>query len=307
MTAARSEPRTTLACVDTRYPALALRALRLSMDQCGYESVKLFTCAAGVDLTNDARVECILIPSIATSQDYSHFMLKSLHSYVQTDFVQVIQWDGYVCRGEAWTDEFLDYDFIGARWWFRPEGTNVGNGGFSLRSRKLLNALQDPEIEAHDPEDNTICLEYRELLERRHGIRFAPGPVADRYAFEGEAPTGRELGFHRIFNLPFFHGEAELALVLDALPAADFSAPASVTLVEKLAALGRLGEALRYAKRIRGEKTKYASLPPRFRQSLERSVLGLVARTSACPCGSHRAFKRCCGEIEKWEVQESVS
>jgi hypothetical protein len=64
----------------------------------------------------------------------------------------------------------------------------VGGGGFSLRSKKLLTALQDeriiPFFSAVDKqtkkerklvsEDFTICLQYRDILEQDYGIKFAP-------------------------------------------------------------------------------------------------------------------------------------
>jgi hypothetical protein len=226
--------------------------------------------------------------------------LKDLFRHIETDFVQVVQWDGYVTNAEGWSDEFLAFDYIGARWWFAEEGRNVGNGGFSLRSRKLLRALQDSDIEGRHPEDKVICLEYRELLENRHGIRVAPGSIADRYSFEGNPRSGKEFGFHRVFNLPHFNDEAELAAVLDAIPGEIFSTAASVTLVEFLIQMGRRREALRYAKRIRAEAQRYAAIPQNFRAHLERMMLGLIPRTHPCPCGSGVPYKRCCGDLTKW-------
>ena len=88
------------------------------------------------------------IPRVASAREYSRFVIKDLLRDIATDFVQIIQWDGYVINGPAWTNEFLDYDYIGARWWFRKHDRNVGNGGFSLRSRRLLEALQDAAIPA---------------------------------------------------------------------------------------------------------------------------------------------------------------
>src|ERR1700687_3454326 len=43
----------------------------------------------------------------------------------------------------AWREEFLGCDYIGAQWFWHDDAMRVGNGGFSLRSRKLLLALQD--------------------------------------------------------------------------------------------------------------------------------------------------------------------
>jgi len=291
-------PGTTLVCIDCQFLALAARALMLTLAQCEYGLVKFFTDAHAVPGL-DPRVRVVPVPTIASALDYSRFVLKHLVDHVDTDFVQVVQWDGYVTNGAAWRDEFFDYDYIGARWWFREDGRNVGNGGFSLRSRRLLEALRDEAIKVTDAEDNAICLVHREYLESSHGIRIAPAAVADRYSFEGTKRTGAEFGFHRAFNLPYFYGEAQLAEVLDAIPDDKFCAPGSVSLVFRLIELNRKREALRYAKRIRAQPA-YAQLPGDFRGDLERTAIYLVGRDDPCPCASGIAFERCCGVIGKW-------
>ena len=53
----------------------------------------------------------------------------------------LIQWDGYVVNPEAWDPAFLGCDYLGAKWYWHDDGMRVGNGGFSLRSRRLLDAL----------------------------------------------------------------------------------------------------------------------------------------------------------------------
>ena len=80
----------------------------------------------------------------------------------------------------------------------------VGNGGFSLRSRTLLEALQDPQIVASHPEDTAICRTHREYLEREHGIAFAPATVADQFSFEHVEPRGPSFGFHGQINITRF-------------------------------------------------------------------------------------------------------
>jgi hypothetical protein len=228
-------PRTTLACVDCAHPALGSRALALSMRHCQYDEVKLLTYSPGGALRDiDPRIRVIAIETLASAREYSGFVMKRLASHVDTDFVQLVQWDGYVTRGEAWDDAFLGYDYIGARWWFHAaSGCDVGNGGFSLRSRRLLEATRDDEVTVTDAEDDAICRVHRRLLEARYGIRFAPGEVADRYAFEGTKPTGAEFGFHGIYNLPRFLGEEALAELLDSVPEERFSGSSTVTLVHQ--------------------------------------------------------------------------
>jgi hypothetical protein len=294
-------PRTTLACIDCVLPALALRALGHSMRQCEYAAVKFFTDAPPVSLVNlDPRIHVVPIPTLASSRDYSRFVMKELVDHIDTDFVQLVQWDGYVIRGEGWDDVFLDCDYIGARWWFRKPGEDVGNGGFSLRSRRLLEALRDDEVEVTDAEDNAICRVHRRLLESRHGIRFAPGGLADRYAFEATKPTGLEFGFHGIFNLPRFHAEEALAEVLDVIPGPLFSGPSSVSLVEWLAFVGRKREALKYAKRL--QVRQFKGIPPEFLARLLDRMPRLVGRNEPCPCASGVPYKRCCGALEAWQA-----
>jgi hypothetical protein len=283
----------TLVCADCAHPALGARAIAKSLEQCEFERAVLFTDAHA---QVPAGVELVTIAPIASSLDYSRFMLKELVRHVDTEFVQVVQWDGYVVRGAAWTDDYRRFDYIGARWWFRPEGRDVGNGGFSLRSRKLLEALQDERVAVSDPEDDVICLQHRDRLEAR-GIRFADSATARQYAFEGEAPTGRELGFHRVFNLPYFNGREELAALMGALPDRELVSPAGVTMVGNLAALGRKGEAITYARRIcRDRNGFHRALPEEFRSRLFRTVSTLAGGDESCP------FRRCCGVSTAWPV-----
>ncbi len=63
----------------------------------------------------------------------------------------------------------------------------VGNGGFSLRSKKLLTLLsgmsESNEISEYHPEDVVVCVRLRKELESR-GIVFAPEDVAGQFSFE---------------------------------------------------------------------------------------------------------------------------
>jgi len=269
-------PSTTLACVDCQYPWLALRALRLSLAQCRFTEVKFFTDATGLDPRDD-RVEIVPVPRIATVDAYSRFMVKDLVRHVETDYVQVVQWDGWVINGAAWRTEFQDYDYIGARWWFAPEGQDVGNGGFSLRSRRLLDALLDPEIVVDGAEDVVICATYRRLLEHEYGIRIAPAALAKDYAFEGDHPNRQAFGFHRLYNFPVLYDEAELARLFEEIPDAALRTQSGVSMVRRLSDFGRGAEARRYADRLRADRPAYAAMDPAERAELEEILAALPA------------------------------
>ncbi len=194
----------TLCAIDCAAPDLALRALRRSMSQCRFGAVKLFTSKP----CTDDDVETIFIDHIADIEGYSRFVMKSLYQHIGTQFALVTQWDGYVVNPRAWTDEFLDYDFIGAKWAAEtvrsdgfPAEHNVGNGGFSLRSDFFLGAGGDPHIEKTHPEDTHLCGTYRPYLEGTCGIKYATAEVADRFSFELDIPESPPFGFHGSFNL----------------------------------------------------------------------------------------------------------
>lgn len=195
---------TTLIVADCANPDLALRALRLSMRDLRFAAVKLFTDR---DI-NAPDITVERIPTIASHAQYSRFIAKELLSHIDTEYVLVAQWDGYVINANTWTPEFLLYDYLGARWdhaQMREEAHhNVGNGGFSLRSRTLLEALQDPRIDDLNPEDSAICRRYRRYLEDRHGIVFATDDVADRFSFEHLLPEAAPFGFHGVTNIARF-------------------------------------------------------------------------------------------------------
>ena len=145
-------------------------------------------------------IEWVAINRLRSRAEYSRFMLRDLAGHVSTGHALCVQWDGYVVNGAAWRSEFLDYDYIGAVWPHFSDEHRVGNGGFSLRSRRLLEACRDLPFDGVEAEDMAIARSNRVRLER-DGMRFAPEPVADKFAYERRAPTGREFGFHGAFNL----------------------------------------------------------------------------------------------------------
>ena len=173
-------------------------ALRASMSQVSFGEVLLLSDRAPADL--DPPIRWRRIASISSREDYSRFMLRELAKHITTKHVLCVQWDGFVLDGSSWDRQFLDYDYVGAVWPQFNDGHNVGNGGFSLRSRRLLEACIDLPFERTMSEDIVIGRVNRVRLEER-GIRFAPETVARRFAYERTAPTGHEFGFHGAFNL----------------------------------------------------------------------------------------------------------
>lgn len=178
-----------IVCIDTDSHILAGMALTASMR---LEHSKC-TWMTNIEPVL-AGVEIVKIPEITSLLEYSEIVMKRLEC--DDSHLLLIQWDGFVIDCSAWTDEFLEYDYIGAPW---SDG-RVGNGGFSLRSRKLIYALRAKEFVVDNSEDILICQTYRKQLEKKYKIRFAPLHVAEKFSFECGPPAGKVLGFHGAFN-----------------------------------------------------------------------------------------------------------
>lgn len=199
-----------LVCVETRRPGLALYALDRCLQQADFGEVRLL---GSRPFQVPATVEHVLIPDIASVEDYSRFMIRELGDYFSCPHVLVVQWDGFVTDAGRWDPAFLACDYIGAPW--PGQQPAVGNGGFSLRSRRLVDALQAIDTPVTHPEDHCICDRYRPQLERDHGIRFAPLDVASRFSWEATEPPTLTFGFHSFFNFHRALTEMELLAYLD--------------------------------------------------------------------------------------------
>jgi hypothetical protein len=135
--------------------------------------------------------DVIPINRIESVYEYSKFCIKGMNQYIETDYIMLVQYDGFILNPSAWNPAFLDYDYIGAPFCY-TDSFIVGNGGFCIRSKKLLEALQDDEIFIYHPEDQQICRTYRPYLENEHGIKFAPAELARKFSIEGISIHAKE-------------------------------------------------------------------------------------------------------------------
>lgn len=234
-------PQVTVCAIDCVNPLLALRALDISLHECRFaDAVFLSDTADRYQLPGCRMVK---IPRIASRAEYSRFVIKELGRHFRTSHLLVIQWDGYVINGKAWQEAFLEYDYIGAPWGFHTDQHRVGNGGFSLRSRRLFDALQDRDIVELDPEDDAIGRRYRPLLEGRHGIRFPSEDLARAFSFESMMPNGPPFGFHGLFNMWMVIPPHLLAEFVGALAPSSVTGPQMLRLGKNYIDLKRTEEA----------------------------------------------------------------
>jgi tetratricopeptide (TPR) repeat protein len=291
-------PDVTVLCADTANHALALRALERSRNGIHFARALLLTDALPAHLEPPAEIDVATIAPLRSRDDYSRLMLKGLLDHVHTAHVLVVQWDGYAVNPQAWDPAFLDCDYLGARWFWFDDAHKVGNGGFSLRSRRLLDALQDPRITLVEAEDITIGRAFRPLLEEAHGIRFGSDALADRFAFEAAYPIGSPFGFHGLFNFARVVPQAEIVSLAPHFSDAIARSPQLAQLLRNCAALGQWPAVVALAERrlqVVPDDTQALSLLEQARASVARGLK--AGRNDPCPCGSGKRYKQCHGAL----------
>lgn len=189
-----------------------IRAICLSSIRVGQSidalrvSAKAVGCSTPTFISHQlvSGVSCVACRRMESIDDYSEavcVMLPRLHvASIQCSHVLVVQWDGFVLNPNAWSSEFLDYDYIGAPWVNDRGCATVGNGGFSIRSKRLHSAMIHLGGWNRDHEDAQICIHRRRELEEL-GVRFAPFGVAARFSVENPPWRNRpayagQFGFH---------------------------------------------------------------------------------------------------------------
>jgi tetratricopeptide (TPR) repeat protein len=289
-------PEVTLLVADTANHALAARALARSIAGIRFARAVWLTDAVPAGVAVPDGVDVVRIAPIASRHAYSALMLKGLAPHVMTSHVLVAQWDGFVLHPDAWEPGFLDCDYLGARWFWHTDGMDVGNGGFSLRSRRLVEALADPRIDGDAAEDELLARTFRPLLEREHGIRFGDGAMADRFAFEVAHTARPTFGFHGLYNFARVLPAAEIAALAPLLSDDVARSPQCAQLLRNAQALRQWPAVAALSQRILaampGDAEAKAALGNAARHA---SPYAGVGRNDPCPCGSGKRFKHCHG------------
>lgn len=199
-------PTVTLVCADCLNVERAIRAMERSRSGCNFGAVKLLT---SLETDYPFKVPC---QPLTTHLDYSIFMLKRIHEFIDTPHMLVVQYDGYVLNAEAWNNEWLNYSYIGPLFIHRHfiNDRSVGSGGFSFRSKSIMarvDSLLPPwdcsaaEYQKGLPyyEDGIIALLFRDRLQSE-GFTYAPPVEASKFAQGGNCDPGfyvsRPFGFH---------------------------------------------------------------------------------------------------------------
>lgn len=140
--------------------------------------------------------------SLYTYQTFILFELYNLLEKYNINYTHLItyQHDGFVTNVDMWSDEFLNYDYIG----HKTSAQLIMNSGFSIRTKSLLKTIVD-----------TLTLDEYELYVQQNGHgnddviyhdmgfvkEIPPQDVIDRFvSFE---PSNTSFGFHTNQGMDF--------------------------------------------------------------------------------------------------------
>lgn len=179
--------------------AATVRAMEASLAQINFASCKLFT--DGEITPANPAVAVVPISRLRSAAEYSDFVLTKLVDHIETSHCLLVQWDGHVLDAARWQSEFLEYDYLGATWPQFDDGHDVGNGGFSLRSKRLLEECRIDGFHCFHPEDVCIARGNRAWLEER-GMRFADQAMANKFSTERAGDLMHSFGYHGVWHMP---------------------------------------------------------------------------------------------------------
>lgn len=152
---------------------------------------------------NEPKIRHIKTRNIPSIKDYQKFVVNESAEIILSSVSDTfnghflcINWDGFIVNPDSWTDEFLNYDYIGAPWpWFNHM---VGNGGFCLKSTRFLKAQQQicKQYISQYNEDIELCIVLRKYFKYLQ-CRYAPADIGYKFSTEvGDIGYSKSFGFH---------------------------------------------------------------------------------------------------------------
>jgi hypothetical protein len=191
-----------------------IRSLLYSSKDINFGIIKLISDTKPRNLPE--KIQWEYAPKINNIDDFNHYMFLEMGKHIQTSHALYVQHHAWVLDASLWDDGWLSLDYLGAPWPIRDgsymanDGTRsrVGNDGFSLKSKRLLDIPKQMGWHLREEQgwknvDGQVCCYWKkELLE--FGIKYAPVEIAAKFSYENDVPENLNIkkffGFHK--NLP---------------------------------------------------------------------------------------------------------
>lgn len=190
---------------DTDCHVLANEALEQSLKHFKFDDVLIFSDQQ----TPWGSKNVNLVPTITKKGQYDNFVINDLPDYIKTTHFLILQFDGFIINPSEWSNIFMHYDYIGAPWPRENHGPmNVGNGGFSLRSKKLADVAKTFNYDFFKEnihEDLYLCQTRRPQFEEQFGLHFPHESIASHFSAESYIYRYPTFGFHNIRFMPLVY------------------------------------------------------------------------------------------------------
>lgn len=207
-------PNVTLAAMTSVKVYETIQALEYSMQGIEFGDVVLITHRKPIRLPKTIKYKHT--SKLKDIDCFNYKIAYELGSYIDTEYVLLVHYDGFVVHPEKWQDEFFKYDYIGSPWPL-PEGNQglsyydifgnicrVGNS-VSLRSKKLLdfpksaNLKWEKDSEGWYNEDTFLCCRNKHRIEEA-GMKIAPIEVAKYFGHECMIPEIEDVEYPFVFH-----------------------------------------------------------------------------------------------------------
>ncbi|MCM1146128.1 MAG: hypothetical protein NC321_03075 [Clostridium sp.] len=193
-------PNVTLAAMTSINIYETIHAMEYSMQGVEFADAILITHRRPFRLPKNIRYKHT--SKLSDIDAFNYKMVYELADYIDTDYVLLVHYDGFVVNPESWRDEFLDYDYIGSPWplpendyAYRDAKGNISRVGnsVSIRSKRLLQFPRQAHLKWEQMEDGNynedtfLCCKYKNRIEDA-GMKFAPIEVAKYFGHEHMIP-----------------------------------------------------------------------------------------------------------------------
>lgn len=205
-------PNVTLLFVETRAHKITARVIADCISKVNFGEILIYTDKPDL-IPVAANVRYLYAPDFPTKKEAGQYYYQFAMHEVRTDFALMLEWDAGIKDVSMWTPEFFNYDYIGAPWNVIAGEENrldVGNGGFTLMSKRLGDFLIKHTGEYPSYTDWDICRKWRPLLETHHGFKWPGRDLAARFSWELTPQPEKVFGYHAAFTWPWMLDREEV-------------------------------------------------------------------------------------------------
>ena len=209
-------PDVTLVCTTSIRIPEHLRAIKVCCKNINFGDIVFISHEKPENLPDEIRFE--RYPYIKGIMDFNWLMFENVGEFINTSHALFCQDHAHVLNHNLWRDEWLKFDYLGSPWAIvedayltdAGERIRVGNGGWSLRSRLLMNLPKKHKIklthrEYFWNEDGNICVYHRDRF-LDLGVKYGTLEESVIFGYENPIPENnygnlKTFGYHR--NLPY--------------------------------------------------------------------------------------------------------